>query len=166
MRNRERIVISNSIGECAPVTATRCWSAGSGAAYACIAVFLLWWLLLIPAAVRGDDSAPLNLINATESDNGSSVTLHSGEGLSVSLAITTGTGYSWRVARIDGKVLREDSRPTLVQSSHPIPGATATQVFRFMVAGLGKTQLELDYVRPWEKGVAPARTFRLDVTVS
>ena len=68
--------------------------------------------------------------------------------------------------KFDPKVLRQDGQPTLVHSAHPIPGATATQVFRFTVAGLGKTQLDLDYVRPWEKGVASARTFRLDVTVS
>ena len=165
MRNREPIIISNSIGGCTHVKSTRRRYA-SRAAYSWVAVFLLWCLPLIPAAVRGDDSAPLNLINATESDNGSALTLHSGEGLSISLAITTGTGYGWQVVHIDRKVLRQDSQPTLVQSAHPIPGATATQVFRFMVAGLGKTQLELDYVRPWQKGVAPARTFSVEVTVS
>jgi inhibitor of cysteine peptidase len=164
MRNRERN-ISNSIGGCASAQSARRIKA-SRTAYSYIAMFLLWCLVSVPAAVRSDNSAPLNLINATESDNGSSLTLHSGEGLSVSLGITTGTGYSWRVARIDPKVLRQDGQPTLVHSAHPIPGATATQVFRFTVAGLGKTQLDLDYVRPWEKGVAPARTFRLDVTVS
>jgi inhibitor of cysteine peptidase len=130
------------------------------------ALFLLGFLILLPPAFGADESAPLNLINATESDNGSTVKLQSGEGLSISLAITTGTGYSWRVAHVDRKVLRPGGAPTLVKNAYPMPGATATQVFRFMVTGLGTTQLELDYVRPWEKGVAPARIFRLDVTVS
>jgi inhibitor of cysteine peptidase len=163
MRNRER-TISNSIGGCAPMQSNRCCGA-SRAAYSCIALFLLW-CLLVPASVRGDDSAPRNLINATQADNGSAVKLQSREGLSVSLSITTGTGYSWRVVRIDRKVLRQDGQPTLVRGDHPMPGASATEVFRFMAAGTGTTQLELDYVRPWEKGVAPARTFRLEVTVS
>ena len=165
MRKRERI-IANSIERCAPVQFNRYWSGASRAACSYTAVFLLWCLVLVPASVRGDDSAPRNLINATQADNGSALKLQSGEGLSVSLSITTGTGFSWRVVRIDPKVLRQDGQPTLVHSDHPMPGATATQVFRFMVAGTGTTQLELDYVRPWEKGVAPARTFRLDVTVS
>ena len=99
------------------------------------AVFLLWCLMLVPASVRGDDSAPRNLINATQADNGSALKLQSGEGLSVSLSITTGTGFSWRVVRFDPKVLRQDGQPTLVHSDHPMPGATTTQVFRFMVAG-------------------------------
>ncbi len=165
MRNRERIRI-RSINGCAPPQFRRGWRRGSCVAYSCAAMLLLWCLVLVPAAVRGDDSAPRNLINATEADNGSALKLQSGEGLSVSLSITTGTGYSWRVARIDRKVLRQNGQPTLVHSAHPMPGATATQVFRFVVMGTGTTQLELDYVRPWEKGIAPARTFRVDVTVS
>ena len=40
-----------------------------------------------------------------------------------------------------------------------------TQVFRFVATGSGSAGLELDYVRPWEKSAAPARTFHLGVTV-
>src|SRR5580704_14846174 len=104
MRIGERM-IPNSITRCPSVLSTGRGSLLSRAACLLIAAVLPGFLLL-PPAFGADESAPLNLINATESDNGSTVKLQSGEGLSISLAITTGTGYSWRVARVDRKVLR------------------------------------------------------------
>lgn len=160
MHRRERMVC-NLTRRCSPM------QSGRRATCSLIAMLLIQWcVMLVPAALRGDDSAPRNLINATDADNGSAVTLQSGEGLSVSLKITSGTGYSWRIARVARRILRQDGQPTLVSSDHPLPGVAATQVFRFMGAASGTTQLELDYVRPWEKGIAPAKIFRLIVTVS
>ena len=45
----------------------------------------------------------------------------------------------------------------VIPGSHPMPGAPATQVFHFQAVGSGSTGLELDYVRPWEKGAAPSK---------
>ncbi|HEY2107834.1 MAG TPA: protease inhibitor I42 family protein [Candidatus Binataceae bacterium] len=101
----------------------------------------------------------------TEADNGRTMTLASGDTLMVSLASTPGTGFGWRVARVDRKVLKETGTPELIHSPNPMPGAPATQRFGFVVSGEGTTRLELEYVRPWERGVPPARTFHLGVTV-
>lgn len=163
MREHGRI-IARSAGKRASRQGGRSWSTRWG--YSLVAALLLCWLMVAPAAVLGEDSAPRNLLNATEADNGRTLSLQSGEGLSVSLKITTGTGYTWRITHLDRKVLRPDGAPTTVHNAHPMPGASALQVFRFMGAGAGTTHLEFEYARPWEKDVAPVRTFRLDVTVS
>jgi inhibitor of cysteine peptidase len=105
------------------------------------------------------------MIRVTDADNGRMVTLASGDTLVVSLASTPGTGFGWKVAQVDDKVLRDKGAPELIQIPAPMPGAPATQVFRFVATGGGSTGLELDYVRPWERGVPPARTFHLGVTV-
>jgi inhibitor of cysteine peptidase len=101
----------------------------------------------------------------TDSDNGRTVTLNRAGTLIVALASTPGTGYGWTVSALDARVLKEIGKPRLIHGAHPMPGAPATQVFRFSAAGAGSTRLELDYIRPWEKNVPPARIFRLDVTV-
>jgi inhibitor of cysteine peptidase len=106
-----------------------------------------------------------NTISVTEADNGRTVTLASGDTLMVSLGSTPGTGFGWKVAKVDRKVLKETGKPELIHSPNPMPGAPATQRFRFVVSGEGTTRLELEYVRPWERGVPPARTFHLGVTV-
>jgi len=108
---------------------------------------------------------PAQTINVTEADNLHAVTIASGDTLVVSLKATPGAGFIWRVVQLDDKVLRETGEPQVITPANPMPGASATQVFRFIATGAGSTGLELDYVRPWEKGRAPARTFNLGVTV-
>jgi inhibitor of cysteine peptidase len=129
------------------------------APFAAIAV-----LVCLAAAAFGDPAMSRDT-KVTDSDNGRAVTLKTGDILTVSLVSTPGTGYGWNVARLDSQVLQEAGKPTIIHDAHPIPGAPAAQVFRFTAAGVGATTLELDYVRPWEKGLAPARIFRLSVTV-
>ncbi len=114
---------------------------------------------------RGADTAPGNTTSVSDADNEHAVLLANGDTLVVSLASTPGTGFGWKVAELDGKLLREIGTPEVIPGPHPMPGASATQVFHFQAVGSGSTGLELDYVRPWEKGAAPARTFKLGVTV-
>ncbi len=104
-------------------------------------------------------------ITVTNADNGRKLTLVRGDILVVALPSTPGTGFGWQVAHIDRDVLRASGKPQLIRSSKPMPGAPATQVFRFDAARRGSTRLDLVYVRPWERGVAPARAFRLLVKV-
>ncbi len=108
---------------------------------------------------------PAQTITVTEADNQHAVAMASGDTLVVSLKSTPGSGFSWKIAQLDNKVLRQAGEPEMVQGAHPMPGAPATQVFRFVATGGGSIGLELDYVRPWEKNAPPARTFSLGVTV-
>ena len=114
---------------------------------------------------RGGDSTQPSTTNVTDADNEHAVILASGDTLVVSLTATPGTGFGWKVGELDGKMLRQVGTPEVIPNAHPMPGAPATQVFHFQAVGAGSTGLELDYVRPWEKSSAPARTFHLGVTV-
>lgn len=114
---------------------------------------------------RSGDSVAGNTTKVTDADNEHAVLLTTGDTLVVALASTPGTGFGWKIADLDSKMLREIGTPEVIPGSHPMPGAPATQVFHFQAIGGGSTGLELDYVRPWEKGAAPARSFKLGVTV-
>jgi inhibitor of cysteine peptidase len=122
-------------------------------------------LASITASSRAAGAAAGSTIRVTDADNGRTLTLASGDTLVVSLASTPGTGFGWKVAHADTKVLRQTGPSELVHGRNPMPGAPATQVFRFVASGTGNTGLVLDYLRPWEHGVPPARTFHLGVTV-
>jgi predicted secreted protein len=55
---------------------------------------------------------------------------------------------------------------TMVAAIKPVPVADGGQMtFIFLAASAGTTSLELAYRRPFEPGVAPAKTVRYDVTV-
>ena len=140
------------------------WRGRAGRGYL-VLIVLAAALALIPASSRGANAAAGNTIRVTDADNGRTVTIASGDTLVVSLASTPGTGFGWKVAQIDDKVLRKTGAPELIHLPNPMPGAPATQVFRFVATGGGSTGLELEYVRPWEHGTPPARTFKLGVTV-
>ncbi len=140
------------------------WCGRAGRGYPVVLV-LAAVLASIPAGSRGAIATVGNTVRVTVADNGRTVTLAGGDTLVVSLASTPGTGFGWKVAQVDDKVLREMGAPEFIHGPHPMPGAPATQVFRFVATGAGSTGLELDYARPWERGVPPARTFHLGVTV-
>ena len=46
-----------------------------------------------------------------------------------------------------------------------MPGAPGHQSFKFNAISTGNDTIDLEYRRPWEKGVAPAKTFGLIVSV-
>ncbi len=124
---------------------------------------LLLTVLLFSPILR--PAAAANTITLTATDNGRALTLERGDILVVSLSSTPGTGFGWTVAHLDPAVLSQLGTPEFVPSAHPVPGAPATQVLRFTTVGRGSTTVELDYVRPWEHGVPPARSFRVTVKV-
>lgn len=98
-------------------------------------------------------------------DNGKSVTLMPGAKLEVSLAATSGTGYAWQIAGNNPGVLQPLGLGNFELPNAAAPGATGAQVFHFQAASAGTAKLAMAYLRPWEKDIAPARTWSITVRV-
>jgi inhibitor of cysteine peptidase len=98
--------------------------------------------------------------------NGTTVALHRGDTLVVSLAGNASTGYSWRVRALDRSVVKPTGS-TYVQrkTTPPKVGVGGTYVLRFRALAQGKTRLKLVYVRSGNTTAPPARTFVLSVVV-
>jgi len=130
--------------------------------------------IIIVAAALGftlasaqDSKAPGNALSpmtVTDQDNGKTIELAKGRTLVVELPSNPTTGYGWEV--------KGDPAPLkLISSDFKQPdesgkaGAPGVQQFRLEAGAAGTSTLKLVYRRPWEKHVAPARTFSLNVNV-
>lgn len=105
---------------------------------------------------------PPTEVRLSTEDDGRQVELKEGQLLVITLEANPSTGYIWEVEGLDEKVLRQSGEIEFQQESNLL-GAPATQIMRFQGAGEGQTALKLVYRRPWEKDVAPAKTFSLQV---
>ena len=105
-------------------------------------------------------------VNVGDADAGGRVDLQVGQILTVSLESNPTTGYIWQVARYDNAILRQLGEAEFKQGGEEgLVGAGGIETFRFESVQAGETSLELEYVRPWEEGVAPERLFAIQVVV-
>jgi inhibitor of cysteine peptidase len=105
------------------------------------------------------------IVNAAS--DGGAVTLKKGATLVVTLDANVTTGYRWETTAGTGPVLWLLGTPDYLppQVAPGMVGAPGEMVFRYRAGEPGTTTLTLGYMRPFEKGVAPARTVRYEVTV-
>jgi len=120
--------------------------------------------VLVACGASDLSAATADTITVGRAANGSQRSLCRGDLLVVRLSSNPSTGYAWRVRSGTRPVLALSSR-TYVPPKDKLLGAPGTAVLRFRAVAAGTTVLRLAYTRPWEKGVPPARTFTLRVTV-
>lgn len=87
-----------------------------------------------------------------------------GENFSFTLDANGSTGYTWVFANpVDAKMLQYNG--SVYHNDSNVPGAPGRENFRFKAIGEGNTEIVLNYVQPWDKETAPAKTFTMTVTV-
>ena len=104
-------------------------------------------------------------VKIDETANGTAVSLRAGQELIVTLKSNPTTGYDWQVDDLDESVMKLTTQEFKPASDPNRLGAPGQTEFQFQAAGAGTTSLRLIYVRPWEKGVEPADTFQVSITV-
>jgi inhibitor of cysteine peptidase len=100
--------------------------------------------------------------------SGGSVALMRAQTLEIRLPAQFGTGASWRLASLEGDVLRlSDSRVEsgAAEADAAQPGAAETQVFVFLPVAAGSARVAFEYKRPWETEKPPEQVFTLSVSV-
>jgi inhibitor of cysteine peptidase len=125
-------------------------------------------LLTAATALVGCGSLqPVTPTVVTAAKSGGPVTLQTGDTLVVALDAQPSTGYRWETLDLQGPVLvavgSADYLPATVAPG--TVGAPGDSVFRYQAHDVGHATLDLGYSRPFEKGVAPARTVHYDITV-
>jgi inhibitor of cysteine peptidase len=133
---------------------------------------MLQWIVLLAMAPfvvllavrRSSRATPAPL---TEADSGSTVTLHSGDRLTVVLKGNPTAGYRWELAAVDGAILKPvapSGKPDYEPGSSML-GAGGKFTFTFEAAATGQTQLRLIYHRSFEQGVPPLQVFEMTAVV-
>lgn len=116
----------------------------------------------VPSAAM---SSSEETVTVTDKDNGGQVSVAKGGTLVIRLEAIPGTGYGWQVVKDDTERLELLGKPEFEQSGRDLAGASEQQIFRFRALALGLSQLELHYVRSWEKDVPSAKTFKVKVLI-
>lgn len=118
------------------------------------------------AALRAEEPAKLIL---EKKDAKKTVEVHTGNAFAVRLSAQLGTGYSWKVALQDGKVVTQDGEPKTEPAADtkgtPKVGAAENQVFRFTAKSPGEVHLKFDYARGFEPGKKPLHTVSFHIKV-
>jgi inhibitor of cysteine peptidase len=125
-----------------------------------------WLCAAGPCGCMGAAADRPPVVQVTEKDNGRTVQLTAGAELVLRLHAQLGTGFGWKVAENDARVLSPEGEPGTEREGEPKPGGAEVQVFRFRAASTGSAGLALVYARPWERNVPPAKTFHLAVRVT
>lgn len=112
-------------------------------------------------------SSDRETVKVKEKDSGTTVSLHVGDILEVTLEGNPSTGYMWQRTAGGEDVLKQVGQPEIKYSdkNKRIVGAPADVCFRFEAVPRGNVTLKLAYLRPWEKDVKPAKTFEVPVEV-
>lgn len=97
---------------------------------------------------------------------GKEVTLATGGTLTITLESNITTGYSWNeTADIGDKTVMQQTDHKYQPPGTPIPGAGGVEIWTFKALKTGKSTISMGYARPFEPGVAPVKTFTLNVVV-
>jgi inhibitor of cysteine peptidase len=102
-------------------------------------------------------------ITKSQKDDGSTVEMHVGDQLDVTLDSNPTTGLSWVIAAGDSIVALQ-GEPQFLPGSDA-QGAPGTETLHFGAADKGKTTLRLEYKKPFEQDVPPAKVYTLRVAV-
>ena len=121
-------------------------------------------LLLGFSVFTGCQSAASMTLTLTEADHGRAVRAKKGEAIQIVLEGNPTTGFTWIVDDLDTKVVAATTTPTYVPSSSAL-GAGGKFTLNFVALARGQTNMRVIYIRPSERGLQPAKTFAIMITV-
>jgi inhibitor of cysteine peptidase len=102
----------------------------------------------------------------TEKDDEKLVNLGVGDKLIINLPGNYTTGYQWEVKEgYDDDVIKQKGKGEYQPEKTDLVGAGGIATFTFKAAGIGRTDLNLEYRRPWEKDGDVPEDFEITVVV-
>ncbi len=128
-----------------------------------ISVFLMTTVLL--GLFACSSGAPREL-SVDITNSGKEVALAAGGTLTITLESNITTGYSWEeTANIGDKLVLQQTGHKYEPPATPALGAGGKEVWTIKALKAGESTISMGYGRPFEPGVAPAKTFNLTVVV-
>jgi len=110
----------------------------------------------------GEDEMPV--FRMSEKDE-SFIEVAAGEPFAIRFQSSPGTGYSWVLAAEPDKKLLEFLAEEVEEPKSGLLGGQETVLWTFRALAVGEATIAMNYVRPWEKEAAPARTHVFTVKI-
>jgi len=106
----------------------------------------------------------LSPVIVLEKNSGKTIDLALGDYIDIALTGNPTTGYNWQLATNVVPELKKIFGPEFKPNGEKL-GSSGKLIFRFKAVRKGSKEIKLSYLRSWEKGVKPAKTFRIYVNV-
>jgi predicted secreted protein len=114
-----------------------------------------------PESMRHQNSVKTQSV--TNRDHGTELHFRVGDGLTLRLEASPGTGYSWQVSGYDASMLTQIGNSAYEELRSPVLGGATHELFHFSIKSPGVSRLELEYRRPWEKPNRATKAFSITV---
>jgi inhibitor of cysteine peptidase len=134
-------------------------------AFVTVTFFLLVSFVASPAWTKDKSSEQAKPQPAEYSDPAKPITKKVGEEFIIALESNRTTGYGWQLAEPPDKGVLKLQGSEYKAPEAGRPGQGGKEFFTFRAVGQGKAKIALNYVRPWEKNVAPAKSLTFTVEV-
>jgi inhibitor of cysteine peptidase len=93
------------------------------------------------------------------------ITVKAGQEFKLTLHANATTGYQWLLAKAPDERLVRLLGSEYKRLDSKLMGAGGEMVWKFQALAEGKTEISLNYIRPWEKGVKPVETTNFVVVI-
>jgi inhibitor of cysteine peptidase len=127
----------------------------------CIVLMGLW-SASVYACGAGEEKMAVFMMS--EKDE-SCIRAKAGKPFAIRFQSSPGTGYSWEFAVDPDKKLLEFLGEKMEDPGSGLLGGREFVVWTFRALAAGETEIAMKYARPWEKEVAPARTYVFKVKI-
>jgi inhibitor of cysteine peptidase len=103
----------------------------------------------------------------TEGNNGQNLNLRVNEEVMIKLESNITTGFKWNLSSETdtGIVSFISSEYKQASTDKKLVGAGSYETFTFKAKSKGSTAIILTYNKPWEDGIAPLKTFKINIVV-
>lgn len=127
---------------------------------------LVAFLGLWPAVTLDADAGEEKMVVFLMSEEGECcIQVEAGKPFAIRFQSSPGTGYNWVLAAEPDKKLLEFLGEKMAEPGSGLLGGRETFVWTFRALAAGETEIAMNYVRPWEKEAAPARTHVFKVKI-
>jgi PKD repeat protein/predicted secreted protein len=121
-------------------------------------------LFLVIAMILSLGSQGQGFIQVDKNNSGQSVRIAQDQVLEVKLPSTPSTGYGWYVTNSDNEIIKQVGNWEWISDNlTEAVGSSGTQITRFIGVSKGTFELELAYMRPWEKDAEPLDIYKINI---
>ncbi|MCX5681779.1 MAG: protease inhibitor I42 family protein [Candidatus Omnitrophica bacterium] len=119
-------------------------------------IFLLTFFLFFCFAANlfAEDPSPVML--SSQGETATAIETNIGNDIMIALESNRTTGYEWQLAEPLNDGILAFIKSKYIPSQTNLIGAEGKEIWTFQALKEGKTNFSFIYVRPWEKGIAPA----------